>query len=82
MDTRPFKMDFEEFCAAAMSVAQLEGREASWERQAREAYEIFDKDGNRVVVVEDLAKVRCNYRDTGFPNLVCTLIWFWVGCLE
>ena len=66
MDARPFKMDFEEFCAAAMSVAQLEGREESWETQARAAYEIFDKEGNRVVVVEDLAKVSCNYHNVDF----------------
>ena len=60
MDARPFKMDFEEFCAAAMNIAQLEGPENSWERHAQAAYQIFDEEDNRVVIVEDLAKVSHN----------------------
>ncbi|KAL5994767.1 cyclin-dependent serine/threonine protein kinase [Asimina triloba] len=40
------KLDFEEFCAAAISVHQLEGLD-TWEQHARRAYELFDKDGNR-----------------------------------
>lgn len=48
------KMDFEEFCAAASSVHQLEALER-WEQHARCAYEIFDKDGNRAIVIEELA---------------------------
>lgn len=54
-------MDFEEFCAAASSVPQLEGLD-NWERQARTAYQIFDREANRVVVIEDLARVSyCDY---------------------
>ncbi|KAK1277026.1 CDPK-related kinase 5 [Acorus gramineus] len=48
------KMDFEEFCAAALSVHQLEGLER-WEQHARCAYEHFEKDGNRAIVIEELA---------------------------
>nr|XP_043632034.1 CDPK-related protein kinase-like [Erigeron canadensis] len=48
------RMDFEEFCAAALRVHQLEGHDR-WEQQARDAYEIFEKDGNRSIVVEELA---------------------------
>ncbi|XP_027071472.2 CDPK-related kinase 7-like [Coffea eugenioides] len=48
------KMDFEEFCAAAISVHQLEGME-SWEQHARRAYELFEKDGNRPIMIEELA---------------------------
>ncbi|KAF7147389.1 hypothetical protein RHSIM_Rhsim03G0036500 [Rhododendron simsii] len=48
------KLDFEEFCAAAISVHQLEGME-SWEQHARIAYELFEKDGNRPIMIEELA---------------------------
>ncbi|KAL5708449.1 cyclin-dependent serine/threonine protein kinase [Ranunculus cassubicifolius] len=48
------KLDFEEFCAAAISVHQLEGIE-SWEQHARRAYELFEKDGNRPIMIEELA---------------------------
>ncbi|CAL0322922.1 unnamed protein product [Lupinus luteus] len=48
------KLDFEEFCAASISVHQLEGME-SWEQHARTAYELFEKDGNRPIMVEELA---------------------------
>lgn len=48
------KMDFEEFCGAAISVHQLEGME-SWEQHARRAYELFEKDGNRPIMIEELA---------------------------
>ncbi|CAN6478568.1 unnamed protein product [Victoria cruziana] len=48
------KMDFEEFCAAAISVHQLEGLDR-WEQHARSAYELFEKDGNRALVIEELA---------------------------
>ncbi|KAH7854737.1 hypothetical protein Vadar_017260 [Vaccinium darrowii] len=48
------KLDFEEFCAAAISVYQLEGME-SWEQHARNAYELFEKDGNRPIMIEELA---------------------------
>ncbi|KAL2952521.1 hypothetical protein AAZX31_19G115800 [Glycine max] len=48
------KLDFEEFCAAAISVHQLEGME-SWEQHARRAYEMFEKEGNRPIMIEELA---------------------------
>ncbi|KAK7393055.1 hypothetical protein VNO78_21506 [Psophocarpus tetragonolobus] len=48
------KLDFEEFCAAAISVHQLEGME-SWEQYARRAYELFEKEGNRPIMIEELA---------------------------
>lgn len=48
------KLDFEEFCAAAISVYQLEGLD-SWEQHARCAYELFEKDGNRPIVIDELA---------------------------
>ncbi|XP_075508868.1 CDPK-related kinase 1-like [Primulina tabacum] len=48
------KLDFEEFCAAATSVHHLEGME-TWEQHARLAYELFEKDGNRPIKIEELA---------------------------
>ena len=57
MDALAFKkLDFQEFCAAATSVPQLEGLD-TWEEQAKKAYQIFEKEGNRVVLIEDLARV-------------------------
>ncbi|KAH7289762.1 hypothetical protein KP509_30G018000 [Ceratopteris richardii] len=49
------KMDFQEFCAAAISVHQLEALER-WEQYARTAYEYFERDGNRVINVDQLAR--------------------------
>ncbi|XP_074295392.1 CDPK-related kinase 5-like isoform X2 [Silene latifolia] len=48
------RMDFDEFCAAALSVYQLEALER-WEQHARCAYELFEKDGNRPIMIEELA---------------------------
>ncbi|XP_071735157.1 CDPK-related protein kinase-like isoform X2 [Rutidosis leptorrhynchoides] len=48
------RMDFEEFCAAAVRVHQLEGLDR-WEQQTRDAYEIFEQDGNKSIVVDELA---------------------------
>ncbi|KAF2295182.1 hypothetical protein GH714_031944 [Hevea brasiliensis] len=48
------RMDFEEFCAAALSVHQLETLDR-WEQHAHCAYELFEKDGNRAIVIEELA---------------------------
>ncbi|MQL99259.1 hypothetical protein Taro_031993 [Colocasia esculenta] len=48
------RLDFEEFAAAAISVHQLEGLD-SWEQHARQAYELFEKDGNRPIMIEELA---------------------------
>lgn len=49
-------MDFEEFCAAAVSVHQMEALDR-WEQHARCAYELFDKEGNRAIKIEELASV-------------------------
>ncbi|CAK7329824.1 unnamed protein product [Dovyalis caffra] len=48
------RMDFEEFCAAALNVHQLEALD-QWKQLARSAYELFEKDGNRAIVIEELA---------------------------
>ncbi|XP_062211374.1 calcium/calmodulin-dependent serine/threonine-protein kinase 1 [Phragmites australis] len=48
------KFDFEEFSASAISVYQMESLE-TWEQHARQAYELFDKEGNRPIVIEELA---------------------------
>ncbi|CAO2827974.1 unnamed protein product [Amaranthus hypochondriacus] len=48
------RMDFEEFCAAALSVYQLEALE-KWGQHSRCAYELFEKDGNRPIMIEELA---------------------------
>lgn len=50
------RMDFDEFCASALSVHQLEGLDR-WEQHARQAYDLFEKDGNRAIVIEELASV-------------------------
>lgn len=52
------RMDFQEFCAAAVSVHQLEALDR-WEQHARSAYEYFEKDGNRAIVIDELASVCC-----------------------
>ncbi|KAL5567688.1 hypothetical protein UlMin_024263 [Ulmus minor] len=49
------KMDFEEFCAAAISTHQLEVLEG-WEKIANTAFEYFEKEGNRPITVEELAQ--------------------------
>jgi serine/threonine protein kinase len=48
------RMDFDEFCAASLSVHQLEALDR-WDQHARCAYEIFEKDGNRAIMIEELA---------------------------
>ncbi|KAL3525717.1 hypothetical protein ACH5RR_014089 [Cinchona calisaya] len=48
------RMDFEEFCAAVLSVHQLEALDR-WEQHARCAYELFEKGGNRAIMIEELA---------------------------
>ncbi|KAK4804922.1 hypothetical protein SAY86_004739 [Trapa natans] len=48
------RMDFEEFCAAALSVHQMEALDG-WEHHARCAYEMFEKDGNRAIMIDELA---------------------------
>ncbi|KAJ0103120.1 hypothetical protein Patl1_05278 [Pistacia atlantica] len=55
MDPLAYKdMEFEEFCAAAISVYQLEAIE-EWETIASTAFEYFEQEGNRPISVEELA---------------------------
>ncbi|KAK7285746.1 hypothetical protein RJT34_20527 [Clitoria ternatea] len=49
------KMDFEEFCAAATSTYQLETLDR-WEDIANTAFEHFEREGNRVISIEELAR--------------------------
>ncbi|KAE7999311.1 hypothetical protein FH972_003755 [Carpinus fangiana] len=49
------KMDFEEFCAAAISTHQLEALDG-WEQIASAAFVHFEQEGNRVISVEELAR--------------------------
>lgn len=49
-------MYLEEFCAAALSVHQLEIVD-NWEQRTRSAYDIFDQHGNRAILIEELASV-------------------------
>ena len=75
MDALSFKkMDFPEFCAAAISVHQLEGTDR-WEQHARSAYDIFEKEGNRVISVEELARVSISCLSISFSTiLTCQVI--------
>ncbi|KAJ6839120.1 CDPK-related kinase 3-like [Iris pallida] len=49
------RMDFEEFCAAAISPYHLEAL-AGWEEIANTAFQYFELEGNRVITVEELAQ--------------------------
>lgn len=49
-------MDFEEFAASSISVYQMEALD-TWEQHARRAYEFFEKEGNRPIMIEELASV-------------------------
>ncbi|XAR53921.1 Non-specific serine/threonine protein kinase [Bertholletia excelsa] len=48
-------MGFEEFCAAAISTYQLEALH-SWDEIASAAFEHFEREGNRVISAEELAR--------------------------
>lgn len=50
------ELDFGEFCAGAVNIHQLEAID-QWEQQAHYAYEIFENEGNRPIVIEELASV-------------------------
>lgn len=49
-------MDFEEFCAAAISPYHLEALD-NWGQIASTAFEFFEREGNRVISVQELAQV-------------------------
>lgn len=58
METLSYRsMDFEEFCAAAISTYQLEALEG-WEQIASNAFEHFEREGNRIISMEELLRVR------------------------
>ncbi|KAL6123026.1 hypothetical protein ACLB2K_075549 [Fragaria x ananassa] len=61
------KLDFEEFCVAAVSTYQLEALEG-WEKIASTAFECFEREGNRVISVEELAQ-EMNLGPTSYPLL-------------
>ncbi|KAK2426565.1 CDPK-related kinase 5 [Trifolium repens] len=48
------RMGFDEFCAATLSVHQLEALD-HWEKRARCAFDLFEKDGNKAIVIDELA---------------------------
>ncbi|BFG15457.1 hypothetical protein CerSpe_017310 [Prunus speciosa] len=62
-------MAFEEFCAAALSVYQLDAL-YHCEQHARCVYEIFERDGNRAIVIEELASI---WRSGKMANLQSAL---------
>ncbi|KAG6503313.1 hypothetical protein ZIOFF_035624 [Zingiber officinale] len=49
------KMDFEEFCAAAISPHHLEALDG-WEQMTSTAFEHFEREGNRAITVKELAQ--------------------------
>ncbi|KAL0904288.1 hypothetical protein M5K25_026378 [Dendrobium thyrsiflorum] len=61
------KMDFEEFCAAALSPYQLEAVER-WEQIAGTAFEYFEQEGNRVISVDELAR-EVNLTPANYSNV-------------
>lgn len=67
------KMFFHEFCAAAMNVHQLVPMK-NWDENTTKAYEHFEKKGNRLVSVEELAE------EIGIPETVpaSTFLQDWV----
>lgn len=67
------KMDFEEFCAAAISPYQLEALER-WEEIAGTAFQHFEQEGNRVISVEELAQV---FSGCPYTFSACTLGSMW-----
>ncbi|KAJ0582931.1 putative protein kinase CAMK-CDPK family [Helianthus annuus] len=48
------ELDFDDFCAAAINVHQLEALDR-WEQLTQSAYEIFENDGNKAIIIEELA---------------------------
>ena len=65
-------MDFEEFCAAAISPYHLEALEG-WEQLASRAFEHFEREGNRVISVEELAQVP--------SHIISFLFMFPIDCI-
>ncbi|KAK9724868.1 hypothetical protein RND81_05G104100 [Saponaria officinalis] len=59
------KMDFEEFCVAAISVYQLEAHE-DWDKIATTAFHHFEQEGNRRISVEEFSR-EMNLSPTAYP---------------
>ncbi|XP_074281601.1 CDPK-related kinase 4-like [Silene latifolia] len=59
------KIDFEEFCAAAISVYQIEALE-DWDKIAAIAYQHFEQEGNRRISVEEFSR-EMNLSPTAYP---------------
>ncbi|CAI9101083.1 OLC1v1038329C1 [Oldenlandia corymbosa var. corymbosa] len=64
-------MDLDEFCAAAISTYQLEALEM-WEQIASNAFLQFEQEGNRVISVEELSRVK-------FCVAILPLVWCMAG---
>ena len=62
------KMNFDEFCAAAISPYQLEALER-WENIASTAFEHFEREGNRVISVEEFSTVSA-------VSFFCNVVYF------
>ncbi|XP_022770630.1 CDPK-related kinase 3-like isoform X2 [Durio zibethinus] len=69
------KMYFEEFCAAAISTHQLEAVEG-WEQIASTAFEHFEREGNRVISIEELA------RELNVGPSACAFLKDWIRILD
>jgi Ca2+-binding EF-hand superfamily protein len=70
MDPLSYKrLDFEEFCAAAISVYQLEVH-PDWDKIATAAFDYFDEEGNRVISLEELAQVCTFFLRAHLPTCV------------
>ncbi|CAO2838532.1 unnamed protein product [Amaranthus hypochondriacus] len=65
------KMDFEEFCVAAISVYQLEALQ-DWDKIASAAFQYFEQEGNRRISVEELA------REMNLGPTAYTLVKDWI----
>ncbi|KAK6142659.1 hypothetical protein DH2020_023007 [Rehmannia glutinosa] len=68
-------MEFEEFCAAAISIYQLEALE-KWEEIASTAFDHFEQEGNRVISVDELARVLF---DLSYANIPSSIVSFSQG---
>lgn len=77
------RLDFDEFCAATISVYQLEALDG-WEQIASSAFEYFEQEGNRVITTEELARVMlltCNLWVTKFADCFesnCSYLYFFL----
>lgn len=71
------KMDFEEFCAAAISPYQLEALE-DWEKIASTAYGYFEQEGSRAISVDELAQVPFHFHPLEVSCLSIT--YFHLNC--